>query len=266
LGENFPAGDWIFEENIVSVGGKDGQTTVNGSCVADISSDFEPDKNTGMQMASLNVVDVQSFSTLELPVKTDFQKKIKNFFVEIAYDENELYNVSIQANLPGIKYSIKDGLMKIIWADLEGKGVLLNDYNKLFTITAQTGNITLVGEDNLRLTANCSFVTGQNEFTTEIALYIPEANILTSGHTDFTNFPNPAGTSTTFSYFLENEGNVSIELINTHGAVLQTILPGQQDKGINQFEVRTIDLPSGYYIARLILNRDIIANKKIIIK
>ena len=50
-GESFPAGNWVFEEKTAMAGGKEGEIVINGACVADISSDYEPDKKTGSQLS-----------------------------------------------------------------------------------------------------------------------------------------------------------------------------------------------------------------------
>ena len=116
------------------------------------------------------------------------------------------------------------------------------------------------------LTENCSFVTKKNQFTTDITLYIPQANNLSKNKPEFTNYPNPITSSTTFEYYLENDGEIQIDLLNSFGAVVQTMKAETQNKGLNKFSIYDFNQAPGLYVARLYINNNVIASKTIIVK
>lgn len=263
-GESFPAGEWIFEEKTVLVGGKDGDVTILGSRVADVTSDYEPDKKSEMQISNFNTVNICSNSKIELPVKTDFIERIKNFYIEIGFNNSTIRNILIQANIPGIKFCKEKNLIKIIWADINGKGLSLSKLDNIFSIILESNNINSL-DGNIWLTGNSSFVTAQNEFTTDLSLYISEANVLSGPIYQFINYPNPVSTSTTFQYYLPNDGDVRIDLYNSNGSLVAQAFAGTQSEGINSYSFNNIVKAPGYYIAKLYFSNQIVAIKTIII-
>ncbi|MCF8368035.1 MAG: carboxypeptidase regulatory-like domain-containing protein [Bacteroidales bacterium] len=265
-GENFPVGNWIFEEKTVFVGGKDGQTTITGGCVGDVSSDYEPDKSSSNPIADFNVVDIYPNSTIELAVITDYAQIVKNFFIEIDFDPFLLNELILESPLPGLKYTIENNLIRIIWADINGKGLALCDLDNLITFKLSSGNITNINPDNFGLTENCSFVNGENQFANDIALKFAEPVVTSKPNHGFDIYPIPLSANPTFQYELPYEGNVNIEFINTYGQTANRIFPGQSIKGYNQFSSHDLDLASGYYIAMLRLNGQLIGSKKVIVR
>lgn len=72
----------------------------------------------------------------------------------------------------------------------------------------------------------------------------------------YQNYPNPAATSTTIGYEMDNTANVSIELFNQEGKLVTTWKRGTQSKGKFAFQVNVSSLPSGTYHYKLVATND----------
>jgi hypothetical protein len=78
-------------------------------------------------------------------------------------------------------------------------------------------------------------------------------------------FPNPASNKVTVSYTLTENQKVDIRLFNTLGqqAELSQITDGIQ--GVNTTQLDIANLPDGIYFAQIVLNGNVVANKRFVI-
>ncbi len=76
-------------------------------------------------------------------------------------------------------------------------------------------------------------------------LSAPEKYILTQ------NFPNPFNPTTTIAYGLKDKSNVRIDVFNSLGEMVKTILNEERDPGNYTVEFNAIELPSGVYFYQM---------------
>ncbi|HKR05702.1 MAG TPA: T9SS type A sorting domain-containing protein [Bacteroidia bacterium] len=67
----------------------------------------------------------------------------------------------------------------------------------------------------------------------------------------FNMYPNPVDNKTNVTYTLTEKKNVTIEIINSIGEVVETFNEGLKQKGEYTIEINTASLASGYYLVRL---------------
>lgn len=65
------------------------------------------------------------------------------------------------------------------------------------------------------------------------------------------NFPNPFNPSTTIRYALPQDSRVRLQIVNTLGQVVQTLVDGVEAAGYRQVEWNASNFASGMYFARL---------------
>ncbi|MEP7170072.1 MAG: T9SS type A sorting domain-containing protein [Bacteroidota bacterium] len=70
--------------------------------------------------------------------------------------------------------------------------------------------------------------------------------------TVFNIHPNPVNDKTVVSYTLTEKKNVTIEIINSLGEILESYKEGSKEKGEYTFEINTSEIAAGYYFIRLI--------------
>ncbi|HVX28542.1 MAG TPA: T9SS type A sorting domain-containing protein [Parafilimonas sp.] len=60
-------------------------------------------------------------------------------------------------------------------------------------------------------------------------------------------YPNPAHTTATISFSLQQNSKINVRLINTKGEVVSTVYSGSMDKGDHQLNLNISQLPAGLY-------------------
>jgi hypothetical protein len=96
-------------------------------------------------------------------------------------------------------------------------------------------------------------VTKQNYFRySKLVGTVTGINDLSSNEFSFTCFPNPFSQSTTFSYFLKEEGTVNISIYNMLGEKVAIVTEGvQQGAGKHEVVFSSKELAAGMYSCRL---------------
>ncbi|MCE7934936.1 MAG: T9SS C-terminal target domain-containing protein [Chlorobi bacterium CHB2] len=74
------------------------------------------------------------------------------------------------------------------------------------------------------------------------------------GMTLSANLPNPAATTTTFSYSLLQSGEVTVNVIGMNGEKVMTLNPGFAEAGLHTLRLDVSTLPAGSYIVTLSSN------------
>ena len=252
-GEDFPVGDWVFEEIVFETGQKEGED-IKGTSIADLYITYEPDKKTGPQYFNYTPVSINAYDKIKMPVRTTNDLPIKNFYIEIAWNKNTIGSIDIEPGIPGLKFSVGDGLVKIIWADMSGKGIGLNLESTLFSLIVKAKNANSINNDDIWLTSNCSFLSAKNKFCDDMGLFISNPIIEKDNKPQFCNYPNPFKSSTVFEYYLQEEGVVSIELLNSNGAITEKMTIGTQQQGPNSYYFANKGFAPGLYFAKLYLD------------
>lgn len=77
-------------------------------------------------------------------------------------------------------------------------------------------------------------------------------------------FPNPANKIVTLDYSLPAEGEVTIELYNLYGNLIESATQGIQQAGDHRYRLSTQHLASGAYICRVRQNSAFVTQKIIV--
>lgn len=80
------------------------------------------------------------------------------------------------------------------------------------------------------------------------------------------NYPNPFNPTTTITYALEKETNVQLEVFNTLGQKVQTLVKQKQAPGAYKIDFSAQDLKSGVYLYRLKADNFVKTREMILIK
>lgn len=80
------------------------------------------------------------------------------------------------------------------------------------------------------------------------------------------NYPNPFNPSTTIRYALPKAADVRLEIYNTLGAHMATLVDGRQEAGYHDVAFTNASLPSGVYYYRLRAGNETITRKMVLMK
>jgi hypothetical protein len=91
---------------------------------------------------------------------------------------------------------------------------------------------------------------------------IEEQSVEVHDFTLYQNYPNPFNPLTTISYTLPGAGNVELSVYNLQGQIVQSLVNGNQDKGVHKAEFNGADLTSGMYIYSLKIDGKTVQSRK----
>ena len=80
------------------------------------------------------------------------------------------------------------------------------------------------------------------------------------------NYPNPFNPSTTISYVLPEDGHVKLEIFNSLGQKVETLLNKTMQKGVHKIIWNAQNVPSGTYFYKITVNNFSQANKMVFLK
>ena len=82
----------------------------------------------------------------------------------------------------------------------------------------------------------------------------------------FQNYPNPSNGMTMVKYSLENQANVSFELMDVTGKKVISLNEGNRSAGTHSIEINTAELNAGIYFYSVVVNGNMITKKMTITK
>ncbi len=80
------------------------------------------------------------------------------------------------------------------------------------------------------------------------------------------NYPNPFNPSTKIEYDLPNSGNVKLEVYNSIGQIISTLVNGFKEAGYQVTEFNGINLSSGIYFYKIQVGSFVETRKMILVK
>lgn len=88
----------------------------------------------------------------------------------------------------------------------------------------------------------------------------------TIGVSYFEVFPNPAQDNTMIEFSLEQNDNVSLEIVDLNGKVVQNVYSGDLGAGQHRFPIATAELSAGMYLVRLVTDEGKYLTKKLLVE
>ncbi|MDF7810041.1 S8 family serine peptidase [Hymenobacter sp. YC55] len=238
------AGDVLLTESVVARGAalRDRFNQFNGVMQPTAAGTFSPDATVSRTSLAYSLVQGLGFQQQALarngsPVTVQVDGR------SIAIDD--------AASIPA-------GLEGYVSVALE-----LNLINAFYTVTQ--------GPYDLQPTVRATFKPAQNvtraDFAVIVSRTFPQYNALTQPATTATvastpsaaamltkeavAYPNPFTGATTISYYLTQEGPVSVEIYNTMGRKVQTLVSGNEAAGVHQVRFDAGNLSRGTYLYKV---------------
>jgi len=103
-------------------------------------------------------------------------------------------------------------------------------------------------------------------FTTQLATGIEDETPLTPTSLALSNFPNPFNPSTTISFQLPRAGEILLEVYNTGGQRVETLINGFEQAGTRTATWDASAFPSGVYLYNLTFEGQTVSHKMLLVK
>ncbi len=286
-GRNFPKGNWVAFDTIVTVAGTDLSITLKTVCYGDYnasSTKYRDSLNTWSLVKALpdrNIISTSEESIMvsnngyfEIPLRID--SKVNDFSalgLELNYDNKDykLVHVSmpnsgnkndpveINPSLDEIIASNNDllvtdenGVIRVVYATTNHRDVESNDEVIRFGFTS----LKALSPGELGFAFNGTGVIGDmygNEMD-EAQLIMPKIFVQGNSNNaefEFSGYPNPFNGNATLSYNLPEEGHVKISVYNSIGEQVHILVNEAQTGGKHTVEFEPGNLAQGMYSFKL---------------
>ncbi len=250
---SFPAGDWLSDVKTLNASGSGViSEQLRGIVYGDVNGSYVPSARLSgeIELETEGLMTAGYGERIELPVFADRDIQAGAISLEMMVPAG--IRVSGVRTMRASGY--KDEAEPVIW-NVAGERLLIAWYS-INPMAVRKGEAMLwirlesmtENEAEWTLGENASIADGTGQTITPLYLHIPA--IKTSSHGLFLeqNHPNPCSTTSTVSYCLPEEGQVSLSLKTPDGKLLRYFPQGQMPEGWHQFIVDVSTLSSGLYL------------------
>jgi hypothetical protein len=238
---SFPAGDWLFQANTVSLGTTNATNDFKANCFGDVNGSYTPPYVKTPPTVSLNttgVKEIKSYESFSLPINVTTSMKVGAISMVVFYPENlvEVEGVVVNNSASDVIYTAQNGELRISWYNM--KEMTLSNMDALLSLNLKTKNISGVSAGELALTLD-----GVSEIADRGAVAIQNVNltypkmVVASNEYSVSNYPNPFRTVTEIVYNLPEDGKVTLTVYNVLGDQV-AVLVNNVDQTANSYRVK----------------------------
>lgn len=253
-GTPFPIGQWVFETyDFAITGSKDQPGGTSGSTAGDLTGVFVPggrnlpafpvEHNTEINATSDQefTVSLSSYETMDLT----------GAGLIFNYPLNLITVESVEFAGDNFQYSVNGNQLNLAWYSENGSLLSIPRGEAIATLHCRTtsafgpgaeANISLDGASSLA-GANFTKITGAKLGIPSIVYSVPSLQI--------SNYPNPFNGTTSISYYLPENGNVTIMVFSYSGQLMMNRSFNGMIAGQHQFEIDAATWMPGNYICRI---------------
>ncbi|MGE5498058.1 MAG: T9SS type A sorting domain-containing protein, partial [Syntrophothermus sp.] len=252
LDNSFALGDWLFEETNINIGGGNFLQNIKGLAVGDVNGSYGSGLNKAGSVAlnlkgSLSINPHNEF-TIPVSVVNASELGAITLFIDFPEEYAELKNIS---GIPeGFLYNVVGNQIRIAWDDI--RALQIKEGETLFTLTFKPKDkLIYAGSFNIEI-ASASEFADKDAAALSVALSIPKIEL--APPSDFSlsqNYPNPFNPATSIEYTMPVNGKVTLEIYNTLGEKIATLVNGSQAAGVYKADWNATNQKSGIYIYRI---------------
>lgn len=253
---SFPAGDWAFENPVITV---DGTGPVFQDffalCYGDVNASYiVPFTKTepSITLNKLGVKEIRANEEFEVPVSVLNNLDVGAISLVLNYPEDKLDVKGVRVNAPNgnLLYNAIDGQLRISWYNLEP--MLLDANDVLLTLelkakgSVENAEITLDGVSEL----GDKYAALLNNVT----LHMPKLKAVAGTPDDYAlsyNHPNPFNHITQIEYKLPEAGNVNLTVFNLLGEQVEVLVNQMQSEGTYLINYDGSNLVPGVYLYKM---------------
>jgi hypothetical protein len=243
------------------------------TATGDVNSSYIPPthefkgENSSVSLAYDDELVAQKGEIVTIPVRIDRNATLGAITLGMKY-RKDLIKVMEVPGYDVVNIDQEQGTVRLAWADLFGKMVFANDV----ILTVKVMVLADIMPDNRLFELESITELGEVDAKRMEGVTLKTSSISTrqaqNADMFITNFPNPFGTKTTFTYSLPESGKVKLEVYNNLGQVIRTLVDMDQNVGLHNLEIDNFDLAPGVYTYRLVLQgatRSYTASKSMVI-
>ncbi len=255
--DTFPSGDWCSLDDTVTIGSGNVALSKEALCFGDVDGSFIPALRSEprISLSKGKSRTLKKAEVFELPLLCTQDLTAGAISLVMTYPANLLHieDVSLKnpAHAQNLMFTAENGMLRVAWYSSTGLQVDFRD--PLLILRIRTTEKPIIGKLDFSIESMSEIADPKGNVFEDVKLEIPEllaaepANTLILAQ----NYPNPFRISTEISYYLPEDGYVSLKVFNPLGQEVATLTQEVQSAG---YYVREISLPNaeaGVYAAQL---------------
>ncbi|MBK7028338.1 MAG: T9SS type A sorting domain-containing protein [Bacteroidales bacterium] len=257
-GTAFPIGEWVFLNEIIEVTDlKDSRPGgLTGSSSGDVGGVFVPGTRDleAYPMAMSESLKVTANEPFTVSIRTNDALTLSGAGLFVNYPSEIVTIESIEFPVEGYEYEIDGNRISLVWNDLNGGTLQLEEGSSLITFHCRTNASFAEGMSaKFTLNGNSSLVSNTYTEIKDAKLQAPVIEYSMPA-LKLSNYPNPFTTSTTLAYYLPNSGDVNIAIFDYNGRQIREYKIGEVAQGYHSLTIEGSGLTPGSYFCKLSLS------------
>jgi len=257
----FPAGDWLFLADTVSLlPGIDTTTHIQTLCYGDIDGSYLPPfvkTSNGVKWTSNNAISANMSGEFYVPLKVERDMEIGAISLVLSYPQHDLEVIDVKLengeSHNSLIYSTYQGKLRIAWFDLDPIELIAGE---VFMELRCRLNNTVVGDISFSVVDYSEFADAEANVIHDVVIDIPKITPGSERQDDFSFspvYPNPATNDINIEFYLPEDAEVSIGVFDGMGK--QVTESNESLSGGHQQTVADVSqLRSGIYYLRIDVN------------
>ncbi len=246
--------DWAFEIKNILINNAAVPNSFKGLCYGDVNGSYIPPVKAAPSVALDNsgTQFVNSFNEFTLPIKAGKTMQLGAASLAINFPANSIEILDVIANTGSkgnLVYNISDGVLYIEWYSLSPVSINTND--DLFTLKIRSSSLSATENLSFEITGGSELGNEESVVIDNAVLTMPKVKVSKTEFNLSNNYPNPFSASTTISYTLPENGNVTLKLYNHIGEEVAELVNAQQTAGRYNLVIDGSKLPQGVYIYKI---------------
>jgi hypothetical protein len=194
-------------------------------------------------------------SSFSVPVTLEQASELGAISLSFTYPKDLATFEGLTTSLENIVVNDNNGTVTIGWADLTGgkSPLVLKSNSTLLTLNFKpTANFKVNASFGVQLDASRSELAYKDGSVIHASLQT--SSFKASVPKEFAlvqNYPNPFNPSTTIQYSLKDQGSVKLEIYNSLGQLVNTLVNQVQDAGVYKVNFNASSLASGVYFYKI---------------
>lgn len=256
---SFPAGDWVFEADSMSINfGGYYTRDLLGSCYGDVNRSYNPalaKTEPTIEINTKETLEIISYEDFVLPVYAEMDIELASVSLVMNYPSQilDIRNILMfDDNKGNLYYTIKNDEIRISWVSIQP--VLITKGDILFEVKISSHDLSGNGVTRIPfdIMPYSEFGDGSGKVIQDVKLSMPELIAgVTSKYSLGQNYPNPYNYTTEIFYALPEEGFVSLKVYNLLGELVHVLVETLQGAGVYTAELNGSYLNPGIYLYKI---------------
>lgn len=247
-GQDFPAGDWVFEDVEVSTSSREGAVTIGGSRTGDSEGALVPtgrDVFMPYQIENAEIKQAARGDLLELPLKLNtVNQEFMGYGLVVTFDPSLVELVNVEPVGADAQLNVDGNEIRMSWLNTTLDQINIQQ-ETLATFTVRLLSDKLPADGNVFVVqAESHVINTSGENMPYLSFDMP--GIKGTNTNSFAVYPNPATDIAKLSFELEDAAMLELYITNASGQLVDhTLLNGI--KGLQTKQISVAALPSGHY-------------------